>query len=200
MMKNLSILCLLLFAGLSSVAQETGKPQPPSGIIKKSHRVLAGIGGAGEDGGIALKGAYEVLGLQKKIGMLSGIENAGIGFASNNLMDLFLARNNNTEALYWSKHYLSGYLFKEYDTKVISFGLLAGLGLNYTRGTYEQGSPKTVTDVSFFTGGLHTGEYIQKYLGKNSKGQKTFFIRVGLDQFIMAKGAIANAAFLSLGF
>lgn len=199
--------------------------ETPSGLLKNPTRIMVGIGAYKQEDypEKAIKVAVEYVGLNKKIGVLSGIDNAGIGFASNNMLDMFWNKytgyvaasgggmtadgsgNSYSETIYGSKHYLSSYLFKEFDTKYVSFGLLAGPGVNYTRGKYSSYNPKqnsyTVRDIEggFISAGLHTGQYLHKYLSTNDKGEKNFFIRVGFEQFIMVKGAVGSIFILSFG-
>lgn len=191
-------------------------------FLKNPSRIMLGFGGYKQDGYSekAPKAGYE-----KVCG--NSIFYSGFGIASNNFVDMFWIRYNNMvespgggrtddgsgtstiETIYGSKHYLSGYVFKEFDTRFISAGVLAGPGLNFTRGAYSlqtwDASKKTysypVNDVeaSFFTVGLHTGLYLHKYLSTNKKGQKNLFMRLSFEQFVMAKGSYGSVLALSFG-
>ncbi|MFC5269297.1 hypothetical protein [Adhaeribacter terreus] len=191
-------------------------------IVKNPSRIILAYGAYKQDGypEKAPKIAYERV--YANPGVISGI-----GFSSDNFLDMFWIRYNNMvksssggmtddgsgtssiETIYGSKHYLSGYAFKEFDTKFISAGILAGPALNFTQGTYsadawdasrETYSPQVSdTDASFFTGGLHTGIYLHKYLSTNKKGEKNFFFRLSFEQFVMAKGSYGSIIGLNFG-
>ena len=191
-------------------------------VVKNPSRIILAYGAYKQDGipEKAPKLAYERV--YPNPGFVSGI-----GFSSDNFLDMLWVRYTNMvkaagggmtddgsgsstiETIYGSKHYLSGYAFKEFDTKFISAGLLAGPALNFTRGTYSldawNTSKKTYsaqindTDASFFTAGLHTGVYLHKYLSTNKKGERNFFFRLSFEQFVMAKGSFGSIVALNFG-
>lgn len=217
---------------VAATTQEVRKALSTSTIVKNPVRIMLGVGGyrvnyndnpslgAEWSPGPVLKASVEVLGLQEKIGFLSGLKNAGIGFASTTLpeneagfkqgVDIETGQPNGsgqalTKSAYYTKFYLSTYLLKEFDTKFITLGILAGPGLNYTTGTYSVGTHDgrtwayTKADASFMTGGLHTGQYLHKYLSTNKRGERNFFMRLGFDQFLMLKGTMSSTVYLSFG-
>lgn len=192
----------------SIVSSEISSVKTPDvAMLKKTNRQILGVGAyhhdyQDEDGsgpGLVLKVGAEALGVNRENGVATSQKKSGFGLGVTGIMGIYVKVNN--EAVDFSKYYLSGYYFKEFDVKFISLGLLAGPGINYTTGVLSTiGSSTSKTDVSFFTGGLHTGQYIQYYLGKKEKEEKALFIRFGFDQFVMLEGALTSTMFLSLGF
>lgn len=186
----------------AEAAPKTETATPPSdGISKRRWRLFTGVGAHGEEISFAPKLACEVLGLNKKIGFVSGLSNAGVGFAINSFLDNQQRRSSVGSTIFSYKQYLSSYVFKEFETRFISAGVLAGPALNYTHGEiHPSGSNAEPVTASFITGGLHTGQYLHKYISTNKKGEKTAFIRAGADQFFMIKGSYGGSISLTFGY
>lgn len=121
---------------------------------------------------------------------LSGKEHGivdGAGLCINSAFGL--AGNASSTDFNVNKYFMSFYGFKEFGSTK-PFGILAGLGANYTTASI----PDTDISTGYFTVGLHTGLYLQ------SDPSKKVFIRVGFDQYVMVRGAFINSIGISLGF
>jgi hypothetical protein len=171
-------------------------------MVKNPFRLMAGIGLSDMGDAGEFMGAVEVVGSNTKIGFLSKLTNAGLGASVNSYVDLSHDAEDG-ERLVYSKHYLSGYAFKEFDGRLGTVGLLAGPSINYTHARYyvypDYSKPGQDISTGFFTVGVHTSQYVQKYLWKNSQGQKTGFLRLGFNQFLMLQGSLGSSFFLNIG-
>lgn len=173
-------------------------------FMKNPMRLMAGAGLAKSSGSaLTFMGALEIMGANKKIGFLSNFTNAGMGLAVNSVLDLSgYADDISSEYLVYSKHYLSLYAFKEFDGRLGALGLLLGPSFNYTHATYYDyaDSSKQGVDIStgFITAGLQTGQYVQKPLWKNGKGEKTGYLRLGINQFFMLEGSSGSTLVISV--
>jgi len=129
----------------------------------------------------------------------------GIGISTANYFGFSANYNSFTISLDWyeaSKHYLSAYVFAEYDVKkAVTVGASAGPSALYIHAVANSiNAVNPGVSAGKFSAGLHLKQYLQKYLLKNSSGQRTLFIRAGFEQFIMADAGLTAAFNLSLGF
>lgn len=196
----------------TSPASPDSPTSPPAGAdepggakansLKNPFRLMGSAGVCDRINALTFMGALEVMGANKKIAFLSKFTNAGLGMAGNSLVGLSHDAEDG-ERLVYNKHYLSAYAFKEFDGRLGTAGLLLGPSLNYTNATLyvypDSSKPSQDISTGFLAAGVHTGQYVQKYLWTNGNGQKTGFLRLGLNQFFMLKGAFATSFLITIG-
>lgn len=211
-MKKLLFLSLMLVTVFQLQAQNT--------VItsNRQSRIIGGLTSTSQDnftatdanavsqftiGGFSL--GYEKFKTQRATTGFASKLSQGIGISTANYFGFSANYNSFTVSLDWyeaSKHYLSAYVFAEYDVKkVVTVGASAGPSALYI---HAVANPSNAVNPSVsagkFSAGLHLKQYLQKYLLKNSSGQRTLFIRAGFEQFIMADAGLTAAFNLSLGF
>lgn len=101
-----------------------------------------------------------------------------------------------------SRHYVTGYLFKEFSVKSIAtLGGLAGAGMCYTRGKADENNEVNPGEsAGVFGGGAHIGLFAQRALTKDTSGKATSLVRLGYDIFIMSNANGTLGANLSFSF
>jgi len=180
-----------IIGGLTSTSQDNFTATDPGSVSKFTI------------GGFSL--GYEKFKAQHaKTGFASKLSQ-GVGISTANYFGFSANYNSFTVSLDWyeaSKHYLSAYVFAEYDVKkAITVGASAGPSALYI---HAVANPNNAVNPNVsagkFSAGLHLKQYVQKYLLKNSSGQRTLFVRAGFEQFIMADAGLTAAFNLSLGF
>ena len=101
-----------------------------------------------------------------------------------------------------SRHYLTGYLFKEIPVKsIVTLGGLAGGGMCYTHGKADENNEINPGEsAGVFGGGAHLGLFAQRALTKSASGKPSSLVRLGYDFFIMSNANGTLGANLSISF
>ena len=209
---------VLIGALLITICHQHLKAQETDQVLtKRQSRIIGGLASTKHDnftatdayaaptigiGGFTL--GYEKFKTQQSKALGGKLSN-GIGISTSNYFGFSANYNSYTVSLDWyeaSKHYLSAYAFAEYDVKKIAtIGLAAGPSAMYM---HAVANPNNAINPSLtagkFSGGLNLRQYIQKYVLKNNAGQRTLFIRLGLEQYIMTNAGATAGVNLSLGF
>nr|WP_295922369.1 hypothetical protein [uncultured Dyadobacter sp.] len=193
------------------------KPKKPvTTSDKRNNRLLAGGSLTREDFGYGtsmgpyryhsgFKVGYERFAFQKKNRPGGKKSNAGLGVELNNFFEYYQERSDFTlknDSYTGSKHFLSPYIFREFDIKnIITLGLQAGpfASLAWVKSASNNDINPNKSAVKM-GGGLHSGEYIQKYLAKDRFGRRTLYIRVGLDQYLIPELGFNSSFSISFGF
>ncbi|GAB3204308.1 hypothetical protein ABID22_003274 [Pontibacter aydingkolensis] len=101
-----------------------------------------------------------------------------------------------------SRHYFTGYLFKEIPVKnIATLGGLAGGGMSYTRGKADENNEVNPGEsAGVFGGGAHLGLFAQRALTTGASGKPSFLVRLGYDIFFMSNGNSTLGANISISF
>lgn len=141
----------------------------------------------------------------ERFGMLGlSNEDAGVGFDVN-LVQGYEWYGENThgadwpEILYGSKVFVSGYAFRDFDlSNIITVGIMGGPSIVTNIVTTElDGSNYEGTAASLGIG-IHTGQYILKYIG--GKDKKKFCLRIGFEQYISINSGFTGLFGAGFGF
>lgn len=126
--------------------------------------------------------------------------STGYGLASTNYFGY--SETIDEEIYTGSRHYATGYLFKEISVKkIVTLGGLAGGGLCYTRGTADENNEiNPGASAGVFGGGAHLGLFAQRALTTGASGKPTSLLRLGYDIFIMSNANNTLGANLSISF
>ncbi|MFD2514985.1 hypothetical protein ACFSRY_13995 [Pontibacter locisalis] len=125
----------------------------------------------------------------------------GYGLASTNYFG-YSENLGSNEVYNGSRHYVTGYLFKEISVKnIVTLGGLAGGGLCYTRGKADEGNQVNPGEsAGVFGGGAHVGLFAQRALTIGASGKPSSLVRLGYDIFIMSNANGTLGANLSISF
>ncbi|MCE6991461.1 hypothetical protein [Dyadobacter sp. CY323] len=131
--------------------------------------------------------------------------NAGFGIEINNLFDYYAEYEDFTlENDYYkgSKHILSPYIFREFDIKrFFTFGIAGGpFGSVTWVSSASSNDINPSQSAAKVGGGLHSSEYIQKYLVQNRRGLRTLYVRMGFDQYLTTTSGFNGTFCLAIGF
>ena len=212
-MKKLMFLSTLLFV----MVQLQLKAQDAVELSNKKSRIFGGLVATQQDNftasdpgeisvypvsGFTL--GYEKFKTKATKGFASKLSQ-GIGVSTANYFGFSADYNDFTATLDWyeaSKHYLSVYLFAEYDVKrIVTVGASAGPSALYIHATSNSANAiNPGVSAGKFSAGLHLKQYVQKYLLKNKAGQRSLFVRMGFEQFVMSDAGLTAGFNLSLGF
>ncbi|WP_299819214.1 hypothetical protein [uncultured Pontibacter sp.] len=136
---------------------------------------------------------------QPKQGSTKG-PSMGYGVASTNYFGY--SEPIDEEIYTGSRHYLTGYLFKELSVKkIVTLGGLAGGGMCYTRGKADENNEVNPGETAgVFGGGAHLGVFAQRALTTGASGKPTSLVRLGYDMFLMSNANGTLGANLSISF
>lgn len=141
----------------------------------------------------------------ERFGLLGLGEDGGVGFDFN-YVDSFRKWYPSAQSPEWydmfngRKIYISAYGFRDFDLgNVITAGLMAGPSLVVnTVSTNREDSPTYEGSASSMGIGIHTGQYILKYLGSGDK--KKFCLRLGFEQYISINSGFTGLFGVGIGF
>lgn len=126
--------------------------------------------------------------------------STGYGLASTNYFGYSETIGNETYT--GSRHYVTGYLFKELSVKnIVTFGGLAGGGMCYTRGKADENNKVNAGEsAGVFGGGAHLGLFAQRSLTMGASGKPSTLVRFGYDMFLMSNANGTLGANISISF
>jgi hypothetical protein len=132
-------------------------------------------------------------------------EDAGVGFDISYLngFEAYYPGSHPTspDIFMASKLYVSSYFFRDFDLgNIITFGIQAGPSIvaNFVTADTES-SPADYEGTATSLGvGLHTGQYVLKYIGGKTK--KKFCLRMGFEQFFSVNSGYTGLFGAGLGF
>ncbi len=132
-------------------------------------------------------------------------EDAGVGFNLSYVdgfyYDIFDESTNWTETFMLKKLYFSTYFFRDFDLgRVITVGVKGGPSIvtNFLKADQDTPAAKYEGVATSFGVGLHTGQYILKYIGGGNK--KKFCLRLGFEQFFSVNSGYTGLFGAGLGF
>ena len=151
------------------------------------------------------KVGYEQFAFQKSPRPNGKKSNAGFGVEVNNFYEYYIEYNDLTldnDSYRGTKHLLSPYIFREFDIKkIVTLGISAGPYASLTWvGSASSNDINPNQSAMKIGGGLHSGEYIQKYMAKNRHGKRTLYMRIGFDQYMTSHSGFNCSVYLSFGF